>query len=332
MALELNNVGLYFAENYLTLQDAINAMPARGGTLVLSNKDYTLTSKLVIDKPVTIIGQGAGDNLMNSFVTKIGTASATIDMIEFAAPNITFKRLGLVNTATTPTAGSGIKVTAGNPAPGEYPSGFALDQVGIQGFYDNINIVNAYQWSINRFLSYKATRYGILIDNQALPDGGDMNITNGYIQAMGRNTTAGIYQVASGGLKMNNIKFNSSPGNTHRIQTCYYGNVPTSSIVLINNCSFENYNVCAIKSTNTNFLGVSGSQFAAYKNTAIYSIDVDNNQGASIIGNIFRLRNSENGIRVQNSNDITLLNTYFSESGGTPVTSVANTNFLNLNT
>ena len=336
MALELNNVGIYFAENYTTLQAAINAIPAKGGTLILSAKDYVLTSKLVIDKPVTILGQGAGDNELNSFVTKIGTNSPSLDMIEFAAPNINLRDLGLVNDNLSPTAGSGIKVTSGITSSGIatlYPAGFGLDNVGILGFYDNINIVNSYLWNINRLISYKAVRYGISIENQQLPDGGDSNISNSWFYAWGRNSQAGIKQVSSGGLKVNNTKFNSTYNNTHRMSYGYDGTMTgnVSSILQFSNCSFENINTGLIKASNFNYVSVNGCEFAPYGGTSPYCVDLNAVNTGTIMGNTFVLSGSENGARVQNSQNITLLNSYRNSGTGVNVTQSGNTNFLNVN-
>jgi len=335
MALELNTVGIYFAENYASLQLAVDAMPARGGTLILSAKDYVLTTKLVINKPMTIQGQGAGDRALGNMITKITTSSATIDMIEFATPNITLRDVGLENTHSLPTAGSGIKVTSGivsTGTPTEYPAGFRIENVGILGFYDNINIVNSYLWSIDNLISYKAVRYGLLIENQQLPDGGDSNISNSWFFAMGRNSQAGIKQLSSGGLKLNNVKTNSSPGNTHRMMFGYDGTMSgASSILCFSNCSFENFSTAGIKATNFIYVSITGSQFSAYTGAAIHCIDFNNVNTASIMGNTLRMAESENGIRVINSLNITILNAYRNIGTGANVVQSGNTNFLNLN-
>jgi len=336
MALELNNVGIYFAENYLTLQDAVNAIPSKGGTLILSAKDYILNSKLIIDKPITVIGQGSGNNTTPVYVTQLGTTSPTIDMIEFAAPNISLKNLGLINTNSLPTSGSGIKVTSGitsTGTPTEYPGGFRIDNVQVLGFYDNINIINSYIWSINNLVSYKAVRNGVFISNEQLPDGGDSCISNSWIFAYGRNSEAGIKQVSSGGLKIMNTKFNSTPNQTHKQNFSYDGtmNGNVSAILCFSNCSFENFNVAAIKASNFGYVSVNGCEFAPYKGTAIHCIDFNAVDTGAIIGNTFALSGSENGIRVQNSQNITLLNAYKNTGTGVNVTQLGNTNFLNLN-
>jgi len=333
MALELNTVGIYFAENYASLQLAVDAMPARGGTLILSAKDYVLTTKLVINKPMTIQGQGAGDRALGNMITKITTASATIDMIEFAAPNITLRDVGLENTHSLPTAGSGIKVTSGIVSTGttEYPAGFRIENVGILGFHDNINIVNSYLWSIDNLISYKAVRYGLLIENQQLPDGGDSNISNSWFFAMGRNSQAGIRQLSSGGLKITNTKFNSSPGNSHRMNYGYDGLISGSSILCISNCSFENFNLAGARISSFNYISVNSCEFAPYGGTSPYCIDYYNINTGTIIGNTFVLGGSENGIKVTNSSNITLLNAFRNTGTGANVVQSGNTNFLNVN-
>ena len=251
-------------------------------------------------------------------------------MIEFAHSDIVMRDIKLINTHVLPTAGTGIKITSG--VVGGDPLldliGFRLDNMWISGFYDNVHVVNSFDWSINLCQIFAAVRYNVYIENQHTNDAGDANITNSWITNAGRAVVAGIKQISGGGLKLNNVKFNSGGGNN--MLHCYDGTLPTSVIVMFSNCSFENFTTGGIRLTNTNNLSITGCQFASYAGSTL-AIDVDNVNQTVIVGNQFRLDGNSDGISVINSNNVTLLNTFSNPGSGFNFFESGNTNVLNLN-
>jgi hypothetical protein len=313
--------GYYYPEDYgavgngttndaAAFQSAINAMPARGGVLYLSNKTYLLNTRVTVNKPVTILGQGTDNNYTNdpaysNPITALVTTSDTLSMLVLAAGNCSVERVAFKNDATaTPTAGAAILVTSGvSGTLSMYPSNFRLKDITVEGFYDNIHVKNAYQWTIHGAMLHAAVRASLYIDDESIPDAGDQVLSDSWIEAMGRNTQYGIYHANGGGLKMTNVKFNSSPSSLTRLQYCYYGSVDGSSILLVSNCSFENYSAQAIHLENTSFLmaSITNNQFAPYgETTQTGAIGVEATDAVNITGNIFRgcvavvLNNSNN--------------------------------------
>jgi hypothetical protein len=307
------------ASAHVELQALVNSMP-NGGRLVIPYKNVRLDQKVTIAKNnLTVEGLGRTDNLWTDWGTRLFCPSDAVDMLEITGSNVTIRNIALENTYSgTPTSGSGILVSGGNPATGEYPSCFLIDQVSLRGFYNNINITNAYQWEINNIFSYKAAYAGVKIANTALPDGGDAKILNSYFQAMGRNGHAGIVQTSGGGLKLLGNKFNSSSDAATRIAYGYYGDMTASasSILVVTGNSFENYGYSAIKLTGLPHLSIGTNQFSPYNSDyhaapdAYPAIDLINCQNVAIMGNNFNLSGREMGIRLTGCANVKVDNAY----------------------
>jgi hypothetical protein len=322
---------IYYADEYNSLQEAVDDIPSGGGKLILSASDYILSTSLVIGKPITIEGQGSSDLEMTTHVTTIQTTSGTINMIEFESSNVTLKNVSLINTHALPTAGSGIYVTSGIETPSSptaYSANFRLDNVSIKGFYDNINIVNSYHWNINMLTSYKAVRYGVYINNLHLLDGGDSNITNSWIYAGGRNSLAGVRHESGGGLKMTNVKFNGTGGLSDGVgdEVLEYsfdcdmdngagGN--NSAVLNISACSFENYRFGAIRVHNMKDVSITGNEFAAYNyDPESLAMDFFDVEGLIVTGNTVHTTSSERGVEVEDCRDAVFLNVFRNRGGG----------------
>jgi len=257
MALELNNVGWYFAENYANLQLAIDAIPATGGTLILSNKSYDLSSTpLTINKPITIIGQGGEDTYLQHKKTLIFTSSATANMVTVSHPGFMMSGVGFKNTNANVTAGSGLKIDIRGTHPtnnAAFPDGvgsnFNLRECTFNGFYRNVDIVNAFEWNITDCMFQNSKQAAIKVASEQLPDGGDGNITGCQILAGKYGGGNAVLQNSSGGLKISNSKINSSRGGLGKFADAivfipdYTNSAPgmgATSILLINNLSIEN--------------------------------------------------------------------------------------------
>lgn len=275
---------------------AIAAMPARGGVLYIDN-EYTVNSEVVLDRPVTVLGAGGNMDFVNRTApSRVLSYSATATSIfKVDAGGCTFKDLSIENWGTTvPTAGAGILITNGRGlAPldsiTEYYGGFRMSNVAVTGFYDNISIINAYTWGMSGMYICRHVRYGISIENRQLKDGGDANISDSFIFAGGQSSVAGVFQASSGGLKMSNVKFNSSAGNTTRMQYGYYGNLLSgaTSILVINGSSFENLGVSAIYCHHYSLVTISDCEFAMYTGGGAV-VDLGNVNNCVVSDNTFQ--------------------------------------------
>lgn len=295
----------------------IAAMPSRGGQVVLGARDYLINNSVVVNKPCIIGGKGGNNVQFTNATTLIKSTANNIHVFEFAAPNITIKDLSIENiVGSTPASGSGIYVTNGNPGNGTiFPSGYRFRDISVRGFYDNINILNGYQWKMDGCLIYSPVRYGMLVRNSALPDGGDACISNTDFYASVYNSSTGIRYESGGGLKMNNCKFNMGvDGN--KFQYFFFMNFQAHSVdLLINNCSFENAldQSIVIRTPNSNSFAniiINGNQFAPSAATD-NMIDMDGAggllEGVMISGNTFNaIYSSERAIRIANAKDVTI--------------------------
>ncbi len=286
MALELNNVGWYFAENYANLQLAIDAIPATGGTLILSNKVYDLSaSPLVIDKPITIIGQGGEDTYLQHYKTLLYSNSATADMVTVNHPSFMMSGVGFKNTNANVTAGSGLKIDIRGTHPtnnGLFPDGvgsnFNLRECTFNGFYRNVDIVNAFEWNITDCMSQNSKEAGIHVASEQLPDGGDGNITGCQILSGKYGGGNAILQNSSGGLKVTNTKINQGRhANAGKfVDTIVflgdYANTPvgvqaSTVILLLSGLSIENFTGYAVNIDGLPAVNISDCQIDSYITT-----------------------------------------------------------------
>jgi len=334
MALELNNVGWYFAENYANLQLAIDAIPATGGTLILSNKSYDLSSTpLTINKPITIIGQGGEDTYLQHKKTLLFTSSATANMITVSHPGFMMSGVGFKNTATDVTAGSGLKIDIRGTHPTNnagFPNGvgsnFNLRECTFNGFYRNVDIVNAFEWNITDCMFQNSKQAGIRIASEELPDGGDGNITGCQILAGKYGGGNAILQNSSGGLKISNSKINSGrhANNGKFADAISYvedftqaapGASAATSILLINNNSIENITGYAGNFTGLNVIKISDCQIDSYATTTgIFNF---NNCDRGMIGGITAIKRgtTPNFAKFTNCADWEILNNMVSSWG-----------------
>lgn len=282
---------VYFPESFNnSIQAAIDAMPATGGTLFLGHKEYVITAGITVNKPITIIGQGGEDTYLQHFRTLISFNSATGDAITISHPGCTIAGIGIKNTAADVTAGSGIKIDIRGTHPtnnAAFPSGvgsnFNIRECTINGFYMNYNIVNAFEWNLTDCMSQNSKAAGIRVASEQLPDGGDGNITGCQILAGKYAGGNAILQNSAGGLKITNTKINQGRhANGGKFADCIvfnpdYSNTPAgvqaSTVILLigSGVSIENFTGYAAKVTNLSFVNIQGAiEIVSYNDISSY--------------------------------------------------------------
>lgn len=284
MSLELNNVGWYFAENYASLQLAIDAIPITGGTLVLSNKNYDLSSSatLIVDKPITIIGQGGEDVYLQHSKTLLWSSSATNNIMEVQHPGFMMSGVGFKNTNASVTTSIGLKIdirgthpTANELFPNGVGSNFNIRECTFNGFNKNIDIINAFAWNITDCMFFNSKEAGLRIASEQLPDAGDNSITGCQFYAGKYNGGYAVLQNSSGGTRLINNKINQFPHvNGGKFSDCFvfiadYSHTPAgvlagTTILMIANNSFENFTGHAINVNGLSCVHVTNCQIDAY--------------------------------------------------------------------
>lgn len=305
-----------------TAMNALIALAPTNSTIYFPIGTYKFNAEIAIAKKLHFLGSGTGSHLT--------TAVGNINLFKFNGNTTdysSFRRFVITNTATTPTTGAAIHV--------DNAAWMLFEDLYIDNFYNNIFLEDCFWWNINRVLFTGPVNYGLVIDN-ATPfvDFGDHSIMNSQFIAAHRDGVGGIYHQNSGGFKMVNCKVNQG---THRFDYGYFydGNAITPDIQ-ISNCSFENFDVSGIRIqtntfTDTKNITIIGNQLGLSSSAGVL-IDINKIQYGTIIGNTLRGNGSGSsiGIRIQNSEGITLLNQYSGFSGGNNFVSTNNTNVTDL--
>jgi len=195
---------------------AIAAFNAMGrGRLHFPAGTYKITAALT-----TITAQGviSGDGMSigtttkmplaeeaNNFGTKITCTSATADVFTVTAQALKFQDLVIVNTAaTTPSAGSGIKV-AGTHSNQKVD----FESVGVEGFYINFDVQVGYTWTMHNCSVMSPVLYGVRINNSVTVDAGDWAISDTSLFQGYYDSSEAIRVEGAGGGKIVNVKINS---------------------------------------------------------------------------------------------------------------------------
>lgn len=318
------------------------AMPSRGGWISLAPKTYFITKTITVTKPVSFIGQGRNHNEFSNGTTILKCNNPTLVMFNMVTPNFHFRYLSIENAHALPTAGSAIRVPGTpNGANQGYPTSFSLEGISIDNFYNLVDVVNAYQWSMRDCYFYGPASHGVVVRNAILPDGGDAVLDNCHFYPRLRNARAAIYQESSGGLRILNCKTNGHPApnnGSYKFEYGYEANLTASTVILIiTGSSFENFSKSGIrfrKQSGVDFwnIAITGCQFAPYVETGFAHIDIDDSQAVIISGNTFDGRYNANSkpISVTNSEGVSLFNVYNGYNDPTPVLT-GSTNVLDLN-
>ena len=327
----------YFIDDYYESADAgdygktlnriFSIMKSRGGVIDFGCKDYRIDTPVIVNKPAVFRGAGGMEFYSRNWLTGLFTSSPTIDMISVLGGVYFYcDKVHFYNISTLPTAGTALRLKGSTPASGSAPdkilslvSGAIIQNCSFDGFYDNMKFDNACQFTLINPLSNYAVRYGLYVDAENWRDAGDSSIIGGnffgtkeWLGANNRNSTAHIYHKGSGGLKINSVKFNN------KADYSVLGEIAGDTVIInINNCSFENHNISAIKYSKTasifRHVNISNCEFDSYKSG---TKDIDIRAGIediNIIGNSFSsgMINTANiAINLNSVTRVRLMNTY----------------------
>jgi hypothetical protein len=260
---EYGAVGDGTADDTTPVNDAIAAYNAAGGgVLYFPEGSYKITAALTaLAAPGLVLGDGMGTS---AYATRIVMTSATAVLFESASDGISYRGLYLFNSAATPTAGTAILASAGIQA--------RYEDLAIVGFYDNMDLATGSVWAMTRCDIGAPIRYGVRVRNSTNPDAGDSTISDCVISAFDNNATAALRLESSGGLRIVNTKFNGVAGSGLFANHIDIAPVGVTTILLVANCSFENYSGDAIHYDDSvsaggwDMISVIGCQFGQYGN------------------------------------------------------------------
>lgn len=244
-----------------------------GGVVYLAPGAYNWTTTKTFTKPVTIIGCGCADQLMNAAITTVANNSTTLDCIAATVDPFQINDVHIKNTAgSAPTAGCGIHSTGHN-------GGHKLTNVTVQGFWNDIQIDNQGEWSHVSVTVYGWVNWGYYIRNLISVDGGDMSLVNCFAIAATYNSAAAIRWESGGGLKITNLKINNRGSffTGHGIDVEIAASATTSDF-LLSNSSIENVTGSPIKMRNGSGgtlpnVVIHGIQMANYS-TSLSPVDI----------------------------------------------------------
>jgi hypothetical protein len=267
-----------------SIQDAIDVIPSTGGVLYFPPGTYKTSGGFTLSYPTTIMGGGKGtrDGTSNA-ISKVTCTSATESLFTLAAHGSSVNNIALVNSSgTTPSAGAGITVTAGDLT--------NFVDVSVKGFWIDIDIQDGAEWTMRGCWLISPVKYGLKIDHADFDDAGDAKISDCAIYSDTYNADAGIRYIGSSGLKITNLKINKALDEkkfVHGIDI--YSASQTFGILLIANSSIENVTGNAINLTTASgkwfkWLIVSGMEFGLYSNSSGKAIYANAVSAGDIVG------------------------------------------------
>jgi Cu/Ag efflux protein CusF len=169
-------VGNGTTDDTTAIQNAVNAATA-GGTVLFPVGYYKITSAITVTQPICLQGtvagkdgSGIGSGIMSTSGTNAFTCSS--DRVSFR--DLMF----LANTYEGATISSrtwAIKFTTGDSC--------SVIRCRFQYYYYGIWFANCQLWTVDDNLFHNNSGYGLLIQNVALPDAGDQNLTKNTFQA-----------------------------------------------------------------------------------------------------------------------------------------------------
>ncbi len=294
------NLGWFNVQNYGAANDgstddttainaAIAAWNAAGfGVLYFpAGTGYKVTGALTtITASGTVLGDGMGtwsSTLGGPFelssAIKLTSATAVLFTV---TGGVAFRDISLVNTSGSASAGSAIKVSGT-----DYRQHCTLDSVFVASFYDCIDIQTNSVFAMNNCNVWNPTHYGLKLQNTVQNDAGGATIMGCAFISESQGASAGVYIASSGGNKFVNSTINNI--GTHGIQLAA---VAASSILLISNCSIENYTGDAIHldagGHAYDLVSIVGCEFGQYSNGTGHALYATGVNGLSISGCLFR--------------------------------------------
>ena len=251
------------ADNYTAFTAAQTALGGHG-TLFIPKGTYLFTQTFTISSNIIIRGEGMGKNHGNYSVTKI-TANTNIDLWKITAAGVQITDVGFEYTnATAATFARGLYVYNTDTDVALHQPDLSekliLRNVSVRAFYKNIYIEKCAYWLFDNVENINPVAVGLHIENTTNQDAGDWSISNSYFfQPMSTPGGIALEQTGSGGGKIVNVKFNGA------WNYCIWDSMPNSLILLVSNCSFENFVYEAIHILNTASVKISGCEFAPFK-------------------------------------------------------------------
>ena len=267
-------IGNGIADDSSAITAAILVLNSAGsGVLYFPDGNYLVTSPLpAITANCLILGNGmtSADGL--SVGSQITFTSSTDVLFTINSKYGKFQDIGLVNNASSVTAGAGIVVTSSY-------IGQRVDyqSISVKGFYIDVDVQVGQIWVMDSCLIIARTKYGVKIRNTVNADAGDWTIVNSAIYAEQADADAGVRIESSGGGRIVNTKINAGASPTHYFN---YGIdlVPsgTTSILLIDNTSIENVSTNGIHVVgNWDYISITGVEIALYTSGAHNAIYMD---------------------------------------------------------
>lgn len=273
---------------------------AGGGVLYFPHPavTYRVTGALTaLTAPGLVRGDGKADMFGQGGGSTIACDSATAVLFQ-CEDRVAFRDLALVNVAGgTPSAGAAIRLTHASDS-------FArcdLESVSVFGFYDGLDVVTGYLWSVRDSLIGGFARYGIRARNTLYEDAGDWAISDSAFYPRTYNAAACLRLESGGGGKIVNCKFNAAATAAEvaansfarvarHIDLDASGATAPTSILLVTNTSFENYSANAVRIQGPNWDQVilDGCQFGQYNNTGNRAIVVADTADVILADLVFR--------------------------------------------
>jgi hypothetical protein len=233
------------------INSAIAALnTAGGGVLYFPPHDdgdyYKTTGALTaFTEQVHVLGAGCADARAQRAISTVASSSATANLFTFSQKGAQIEAVHLACTHATPTAGAGLFFDVGD--------GARIHNVTVDGFWIGIDFEDGLEWFLSNSTLYNHEKYGLRIRHVAIPDGGDMCISNlSIVTKAGRNADAAVIAQSGGGIKITNIKINSESTSAHTNGILL--DVPTGTqtvILMVSNSSIENCSGASIKAVVT---------------------------------------------------------------------------------
>lgn len=295
-------------DNAAALVAAIAASPVSGSGMVYfpsstNGKGYRFASTVTIPKNIKLVGDGPKNMTYFSMTSTPIYAGTQLYYSDDDTPAFIFTSgdgsnqypfmhvndIALKCTATTPISGSaGILMTGAI-------SGVVIEDVTIEGFYINIDIVAAYRTHINRALLLAPIQYGIRWKNTTAGDIGWLRMENTDIVSRptpSQHAFAAAYMQGGGAVWVENVDVNAQAtlDTTTYFRNGIYSDFSDhqTSEIKVNNCNITNYlsRGVWIKATvnSPSQIQVVNSQFAPQAAVTYSAIEITGASGHLIQG------------------------------------------------
>lgn len=237
-------IGNGVADDTAAINAAIGALNAAGrGILYFPHGRYRTSGGHLISSNTLILGDGAGNaGNQDQHFSLVECTSATAVLFDFTASAGRIERIAFDNVSAGATAGSAVRV--------DNATAYFLQQVDVEAarisrFYIGVDIRVGSYWTIRGCSFLNNVLYGVKVQNTQMPDSGDWAISDCHFLSAGAAGATGIRIESSGGGKITNCKILNG---VNGIDLAVGASIATV-ILLVNNCSIEEYTNSGIKGT-----------------------------------------------------------------------------------